>query len=147
MKDTLIMPAVLEDIEKIAGFDQLACSDTSHLDFINRIVNAGQCYVVEHEKLIVGYSSLEYSFYGYGFVSMLYINPAYRRQGLGTQIMIYLESMCKTEKLFTSTNRSNKPMQALLESLGFVPSGILENLDEGDPELVYYKKLNIQPKG
>jgi hypothetical protein len=32
-------------------------------------------------------------------------------------------------------------MQSLLAKLGYVPSGIIYNLDEGDPELVYFKQL------
>jgi hypothetical protein len=35
--------------------------------------------------------------------------------------------------LFASTNESNVPMQALLDSLGYVQSGIINNLDPGDP--------------
>ena len=45
-------------------------------------------------------------------------------------------------KLFTSTNRSNAPMQSLLAKLGYRPSGVIENLDEGDPELVYMKHVS-----
>jgi ribosomal protein S18 acetylase RimI-like enzyme len=100
--------------------------------------------VAEHDKLIVGYGAQEYSFYDNGFVSMLYIHATYRRQGFGTQIMRYFESICQTEKLFTSTNQSNKPMQSLLEYMGYKPSGTIENLDVGDPELVYLKRLNIK---
>ena len=34
------------------------------------------------------------------------------------------------EKLWTSTNESNTSMRALLPSLGFIPSGRIDNLDE-----------------
>lgn len=37
-----------------------------------------------------------------------------------------------------STNRSNEPMRRLLERQGFVASGVVENLDQGDPERVYF---------
>lgn len=52
-----------------------------------------------------------------------------------------LERRCATPKLFTSTNVSNLPMQALLRKLGYHESGIIFNLDPGDPELVYWKVL------
>ncbi len=55
--------------------------------------------------------------------------------------MPHVEVLCQTDKLFTSTNQSNRPMQKLLEKLGYQPSGYIENLDEGDPELVYFKRL------
>ncbi len=52
-----------------------------------------------------------------------------------------MESISRGEKLFTSTNLSNLPMQALLAKLGYTLSGVIHNLDEGDPELVYFKKF------
>ena len=40
------------------------------------------------------------------------------------------------QKLFTATNQSNLPMQHRLESLGYVRSGVILDLDPDDPELV-----------
>lgn len=44
-------------------------------------------------------------------------------------------------KLFTSTNLSNLPMQSLLSKSGYELSGVIHNLDVGDPEIVYYKRV------
>jgi hypothetical protein len=33
-------------------------------------------------------------------------------------------------------------LQAVCESLGFIRSGVVENLDEGDPEIIYFKRLS-----
>ena len=55
--------------------------------------------------------------------------------------MQVLAERCDTPKLFTSTNQSNQPMQQLLGALGYIPSGIIHNLDSGDPELVYMLDL------
>ena len=52
----------------------------------------------------------------------------------------YFVSVSQTPKLFSSTNRSNRPMQALFAKVCFEPSGIIHNLDPDDPELVYYKR-------
>jgi GNAT superfamily N-acetyltransferase len=71
----------------------------------------------------------------------LYIHPDHRRQGGGSTMMGYLESICRTAKIFTSTNLSNLPMQSLLAKLGYKLSGVIHNLDEDDPELVYVKFL------
>lgn len=43
-----------------------------------------------------------------------------------------------SQRMFTSTNQSNLKMQSLLAKLGYEPSGVIHNLDEGDPELVYF---------
>ena len=146
METIIIRLALSKDLKSIVNIDELAQSDPSRLKFINRVLASRQCYVAEQGEIIMGYGALEYSFYENGFVSMLYIHKTYRQQGFGTQMMRYFESICQTEKIFTSTNQSNKPMQALLNSIGYQPSGIIENLDEGDPELVYWKRLNIKQR-
>lgn len=75
------------------------------------------------------------------FVHLLYIHPEHRRQGLGSKLLQHLESLCTTPKLFTSTNLSNLPMQSLLAKSGYSLRGVIHNLDEGDPELIYVKFL------
>jgi GNAT superfamily N-acetyltransferase len=91
--------------------------------------------------LPIGYAVLEYSFYENGFVAVLYVDSTYRRRGVGEALMRHLETVCRTPKLFTSTNQSNSVMQSLLAKLDYVPSGVIHNLDEGDAELVYFKRL------
>ncbi len=77
---------------------------------------------------------------------MLVVEVSFRLQGHGTALIRHFEEMNATPKLFTSTNRSNIPMQNLLAKLGFSPSGIIENLDEDDDELVYFKWLRADSR-
>ncbi len=72
---------------------------------------------------------------------MLMVQEAYRRKGIATALMKRLEEICNTAKLFTSTNESNAPMQALMARMSYEPSGIVYNLDAGDPELFYFKRV------
>ena len=136
-----IRPAVKPDEEPIISFDHVAQSDPSRREFINQSIESGLCYVFECESRIVAYGVLEYSFYGNGFIAMLYVHPEFRRRGFGIELIKHIENVCQTEKFFTSTNQSNKPMQALLLNMEYKPSGVIENLDEDDPELVYFKRL------
>jgi len=92
--------------------------------------------------VVAGFIILEYTFFQCGFISLLYVHRDSRRQGVGAGLMRRAERMCKTPKLFTSTNQFNHRMQPLLKKLGYVRSGIIENLDVGDPELVYFKQLS-----
>lgn len=101
---------------------------------------SGNCYVVVATQ-VLGYGVLEYTFFENGFVSMVYVHPNSRQRGVGIGLMRYLEATCQTPKLFTSTNLSNLPMQSLLAKLGYRLSGVIHDLDEGDPELVYVKYL------
>ena len=135
-----IRQAEQEDIPGICSFDHLAGTE-GRRTFIENSVRSGSAYVAVLEGDVVGYTVLEYTFYSLGFIAMLYVHPDHRRTGLGSRLVHHIESVCRTDKLFTSTNESNLPMQALMVKLGYEPSGIINNLDEGDPELVYFKRL------
>ena len=137
----MIRKAVESDIETLCAIDTAARDDPSRHDFIGRRVREGNCYVLTSEDAgqIAAYGVLTYSFYEQGLIDMLMVDVERRRQGFGSELMRHMESECRTEKLFTSTNESNAAMQALLAKLGYSPSGIIYNLDPGDPELVYFK--------
>jgi len=79
------------------------------------------------------------AFFGYDFLQLLRVAPNYRRRGIGTALVKAWEESSHTPKLFTSTNESNVAMQRLCEQLGYVRSGVIGHLDEGDPEVVYFK--------
>lgn len=139
-KPLSIRLAVKNDIDEIFSFEHIAQQSDSRQMFIRHSVAARNCYIASYER-IVGYAVLEYSFYEMGFVSMLYVHEDRQRHGIGTELLKHLESICKTDRLFTSTNLSNMRMQALLAKLGYKLSGVIHDLDENDPELVYVKYL------
>ena len=88
-----------------------------------------------------------HGFFGHAFVALLAVRPEARRRGVASVLVGHVEAVCGSDRLFTSTNASNAAMQRLCDALGFERSGIIDNLDEGDPELVYCKRLSdgIQP--
>lgn len=134
-----------EEVKELIELDHIARIESrkDRRDFIRRSVLNGRCYVAVVEKKLVGYTVLEYDFWGFGggFISMLQVKEAFRRRGIGSELMKYVENLCKEEKLWTSTNQSNRPMQGLLRKLGFERSGIIYNLDPSDPELIYLKRI------
>ena len=138
----MIRPAQSIDKDSILSFDLVGTSDPRRVSFLQDSIKAGECFVSEKSGAITGYGILNYRFFGCGFVALLVVHSSYRRQGVGSVLMGALERECRHQKLFTSTNRSNLPMQALLEKIGYIRSGTIENLDEDDPELVYYKRLS-----
>jgi len=135
--DIRIREATLGDRDAIVALDHVTRSDPGRVQCIDRILGSSTCLVVERHGDVVAYAALEYTFYEQGFVSIFYVAEPERRQGIGRALMQTLASRCETRKLFTSTNQSNQPMQQLLKALGYVPSGVIQNLDPGDPELVY----------
>ena len=133
-----------DDRNAIIAFDHIAQSDPQRVHFIDRILGSELCLVAERDGHVIAYGVLEYTFFDNGFISMIYVAPHERRLGVGSALVEALADRCKTTKLFTSTNQSNAPMQQLLERLGFAPSGIIHNLDPGDPELVYFLDRQIE---
>jgi GNAT superfamily N-acetyltransferase len=136
-----IRPYANEDIEQLWALDPIAQESSDRRTFIQRSVEWQACFVITSNEDIIGYSVLEYSFYEQGFVAILYTRPDYRHQGAGSLLMEHMESICQTAKLFTSTNLSNRPMQALLAKRKYILSGVIHHLDEDDPELVFVKYL------
>lgn len=136
-----IRQAVERDVASISAIDLIAQAEAGRRRFIERAVAEGSCFVIalDDGDAVIAYGVLEYSFYGYGFISMLYVEASQRRRNYGTALMNHLERVCRTEKLFTSTNLSNLAMQSLLAKAGYKLSGVIHNLDEDDPELVYCK--------
>jgi GNAT superfamily N-acetyltransferase len=136
-----IRPAVEDDIEALCSLDLIAQRESERREFIRREVVSGNCSVAVTNEAVIGYGVLNYTFYNNGCIDMLYIHAEHRRCGAGAALLRHMESLCRTPKLFTSTNLSNLPMQSLLATLGYELSGVIHNLDEGDPELVYFKRL------
>ena len=90
----------------------------------------------------MGFVLFDYCFFDQGWIELIIIDEKYRGQGIGVQTLNLLHKQCKAEKIFTSTNTSNARMQRALDKAGFSFAGRIDGLDDGDPELFYYKKVN-----
>ncbi|MGB3686607.1 MAG: hypothetical protein WA991_12360 [Ornithinimicrobium sp.] len=60
-----------------------------------------------------------------------------RPAGVASMLLDAASAQRSTEKMFTSTNLSNSPMQALLVHLRWESMGIVYGPDDADPELFY----------
>ena len=136
-----IRPAVETDVDTLCSLDHIARRENERREFIRREVASGNCFVAVIDETVVGYGVLNYTFHHHGCIDMLYVDSDHRRRGAGAELLRHMESLCTTAKLFTSTNLSNLPMQSLLTKLDYVLSGVIHNLDDGDPEIVYFKRL------
>jgi GNAT superfamily N-acetyltransferase len=135
-----IRPAVADDAPALVAADPFAQTSAERRTQISHWVDSGQCFVAEREGDIVGYCVLTREFFHSFFIELVMVGEGERRAGIGTAMIQYLIGMVPPgEKLWTSTNASNAPMRTLLEKLGFVRSGAIEHLDEGDPELVFVR--------
>ncbi|WP_256544615.1 GNAT family N-acetyltransferase [Pseudomonas sp. 37 R 15] len=134
-----IRPATLDDVHALLALDDYATAHASRRVFIHDAVVLQQCLVAEAGGQCTGYLVLTDDFFNHDFVALVVVAPMHQRQGIALQLLAGAEKLCKTPKLFSSTNLSNIASQAMLAKAGFIPSGRIENLDEDDPELVYVK--------
>ena len=133
--------AQASDVNQMVALDALVIGNARRKTLITELVGLQQGYIARQESRIIGFLLMQHHFFGQPFIEVLIMHPSFRRQGVGTALMQHIEAVYTPGKLFTSTNASNKRMQQLCERLGYIRSGIVENLDEGDPELIYFKSL------
>ncbi|MCK9551704.1 GNAT family N-acetyltransferase [Aquamicrobium sp.] len=134
-----IRQASIDDHEALCAVDSVAGASVERRNQIRNWLESACCCVAEADGRVAGYGVLTHHFYGQPFIEMVMVAPEFRRQGLGEAIIRHFRSTLTQPKLFSSTNMSNKPMQELFAKLGFQSSGYIENLDEDDPEIIFYR--------
>ena len=142
-----IRRAVDGDLDGIVRTDHLAAGgDRERAEFLRRSLMAGQCHVHVAGGAVTGYVIvLPAHFFGRDFIELLNVDRAARRSGTGRALLRHAVATAAASPVFTSTNTSNQPMRALLQSEGWTFSGQLDGLDDGDPELVFYQTRADQP--
>jgi GNAT superfamily N-acetyltransferase len=101
-------------------------------------IEAGQCLVFDADGVAGFVVTVPKGFFGRDFVELLMVERRRRRAGIGRALLQAAVHSASTSRVFTSTNRSNTPMRALLDREAWSLSGELDGLDVGDPELVYF---------
>ena len=129
----------------ICEIDRNQIGSSRRRDYLSKAVRDGHCLVARMDGKCVGFAVVDETFYEQSFIWLLVVDPSYRRRGIASALIRFIESTCPTEKLFTSTNQSNLAMQRLMDKLGFVKSGYVENLDEADLEIVYFRRIKKIP--
>jgi GNAT superfamily N-acetyltransferase len=103
-------------------------------------VREGAGLVAVERGEIAGFLALRPGhFFGRDVIDLLFVSPRWRRLGIGRELMRAAVRTAGTSRVFVSTNESNAPMRELLRGEGWIPSGVLTGLDEGDPELFFYR--------
>ncbi|UFP92917.1 GNAT family N-acetyltransferase [Gloeobacter morelensis] len=91
----------------------------------------GSVWLISNDQHILGYAlltlgfSLEYRGKD-AFVDELYIRPAYRRQGIGTKTLKFLETFCRNlgvRALHLEVEKGNHEAQTLYRKAGYEDQG------------------------
>ncbi|MEC2056258.1 GNAT family N-acetyltransferase [Peribacillus psychrosaccharolyticus] len=136
---TNIIQAAIQDLDEIMYIDSEVMGDTSRRSYIANAIELGCCISAREGDEVVGFLLYDTHFFDCSFISLLIVSPSKRRKGYASKMLDFMMRISPTAKVFSSTNRSNGSMQKVFAANGFIQSGIVENLDEGDPELIYFK--------
>ncbi len=137
MGSLVIRPAGTDDIAALVALDSFANAGNDRADEIVNWVAAGRCTCATIDGNPAGYAVVHRHFFGHPMLEVVMVSTEHRRQGVGEALIRHAIETAPGPVLWTSTNQSNAPMQALLARLGFQRSGFIEGLDDGDPELIY----------
>ncbi|MBN3526563.1 GNAT family N-acetyltransferase [Paenibacillus apiarius] len=137
----IIEKATSLDLESICQIDSSVIGNDSRKEYLSESIEKETCIIARMDGNPVGFAVFNTSFYDNCFIWLVIVHPQFRRKGIASGLIQYVEKNCPTSKLFTSTNESNVTMQKVCEALGFARSGVIENLDDGDPEIVFYKSI------
>ncbi|GED25650.1 hypothetical protein BAG01nite_17520 [Brevibacillus agri] len=136
-----IRPATSHDIDAVCRIDAAVLGSASREQELQSAIAAGHCHVASLDMHAAGFAIMNQSFFQQSFIHLVVVHPTHQQKGIGKALMLHMEKICPTAKLFTSTNLSNKKMQQLCEKLGYEYSGTISHLDPGDPELFYCKMV------
>jgi ribosomal protein S18 acetylase RimI-like enzyme len=136
-----ITTARSDDADEVVELDRRVLGSVARQQWLRARIAQGACVVARSAGHLMGFAVSDRSFFEQPFLELLIVEPAGPRRGVVSSLVRHVEAIWAPGKFFTSTNASNAPMQRLLDSLGYAPSGMIENLDENDPELIYYKRL------
>ncbi len=94
-----------------------------------------------------GFLLSDESLFNHRMVRLVMVRRDHRRHGVARTLYAVVEAHCPTGRLFSSTEVSNLASRKMHEALGFQPSGQLDNLEQGEAELFYFKSLGCGGDG
>ena len=128
------------DLDAVLELDRMSPIGHKRTALLTARVHSGEVLLFENEDHLLGFAVVrKRSFFGRDFVELLTVTANKRRQGVGGYLLQETVTQSSSDRIFTSTNQSNAEMISLLEFAGWHFSGQLEGIDEGDPELVFFK--------
>jgi RimJ/RimL family protein N-acetyltransferase len=143
METICLRKARIKDKALVVAFDY-NLDKVEHIELrreekIIKAILKEECFIILADEKAVGFVIFDYRFFDQGWIDLIILDEKYRGKGIGGQAINLICGQSKTNKVFTSTNSSNIQMQKELIKVGFSFAGKINGLDEGDPELFYYK--------
>lgn len=134
-----IRKGLRSDLGALVDLNDYARLHSERVASISASLSAGECFIAEFGGDVRGFIVLNYTFFGFGFIPLIVVAERHRRRGVGLRLLSEAQRRCTGQKLFASANASNEAARALFKRAGFIRSGLIENLDDADTEIVYFK--------
>ncbi|MEM6844926.1 MAG: GNAT family N-acetyltransferase [Bacteroidota bacterium] len=146
METISLRKATIKDKALVVDFDY-SLNEVEHIELkreekITKAILDEECFIILADNRAVGFVIFDYRFFDQGWIELIIVEEKYRGKGIGGQAMNLVCKRSETNKVFTSTNSSNTQMQKALTKVGFSFAGQINGLDEGDPELFYFKRTD-----
>jgi GNAT superfamily N-acetyltransferase len=132
--------ATLDDLAAIVAVDR-DHGVAPRIDWLRRRIDRGECMLSICDGDLAGFLVDDDAFFDRTFIRLVVVAHKHRRSGVANALVADAESRARTPTVFSSSNRSNTAMHALLRKRGWVESGVIEGLDEMDPEIVFRKRV------
>lgn len=136
-----VKKAQIRDLAAIIAIDMETIGTDRRKEEIQDAIEKENCIVAKVNDHVVGFLIYHTTFFDCAFISLVIVPANERRKGYASSLLHEMVRTSPTRKVFSSTNQSNQSMQEVFKANGFIESGIVENLDEGDPEIIYYKSI------
>lgn len=137
--------ATLDELAAIVAVDRDHGVEP-RVEWLRRRIDRGECVVAVVPEApghgtIAGFLVSDDAFFDRTFIRLVVVSKQHRRHGVANALVADAEARARTPTVFSSSNRSNTAMHALLRKRGWVESGVIEGLDELDPEIVFRKRV------
>ncbi len=124
------LPILLELISEFHKSENLRFDENSDRSVLNNFLgdhSLGQAWLIQQEEEVIGYIILTFGFsLEYrgrdAFIDEFYIRHKYRRQGIGTQTLIFVEAVCQSlevQALHLEVDFENHNAQSLYSRVGY----------------------------
>jgi len=134
----VVQPGNAGHIEQIVAYDTIRNAEAGLASDLLAAAESGWLRVAIRDDKVLGHTIVRpRAFFGFDFIDLVYVAESARRAGVGRLLVATIRDQAPA-RVWTSTNLSNAPMHSLLRTDGWHTAGMLDGLDDGDPEVFYF---------
>jgi GNAT superfamily N-acetyltransferase len=130
-----------EDVAPCVDLAEIVVGPRRSAPLILAALNRRELLVARADGGVVGALAYRTDWFSCTLVTLVSVRPDWRRRGVARALYRALEELSPGPRLFSSTEETNAAAIQMHRTLGFVPSGHVDNLPQGYRELLFYKRL------